>query len=49
MVPLTTLVGTCFVVYNKNYCQSQNIDVTANDRTAYVVEPIEKWGDLFLS
>jgi len=48
MVPLTTLVGPCFVVYNKNYCQSQNNDIIDDDRTAYIVEPMAKWGDLFL-
>ena len=49
MVPLTALVGPCFVVYNKNYCVSQDNDVIVDDRTAYVVEPMRKWGDLFLS
>ena len=49
MVPLTALVGPCFVVYNKNYCVSQDNDVIVDDRTAYVVEPMKKWGDLFLS
>ena len=49
MVPLTALVGPCFVVYNKNYCVSQDNDVIVDDRTEYVVEPMRKWGDLFPS
>ena len=48
MVPLTALVGPCFVVYNKNYCVSQDNEVIVDDRTAYVVEPMKKWGELFL-
>ena len=48
MVPLTTLFGPCFVVYSKIYCQSQNNDIIDDDRTAYIVEPMAKWGDLFL-
>lgn len=47
-IPLTTLVGPCFVVYHKHYCQSQDIEVIADDRTVYVIEPIQLWGDLFL-
>lgn len=48
MVPLNTLIDPCFVVYNKNYCQNQDIDIVVDDRTSYVVESMQKWGKLFL-
>ena len=38
MVPLSTLVGPCFVAYNKNY----NGDMK-DDRTGYVVKPMSEW------
>ena len=48
MVPSTTLVGPCFVVYNKTQCQCHDVDIILDDRNAYVVEPIQKWEELFL-
>ena len=38
MVPLSTLVGPYFVVYNKSY-NGNNRD----DRTGYVVKPMSEW------
>ena len=43
MVPLSTLVGPCFVVCNKDYNGDQS-----TDRTAYVVKPMTKWADEFI-
>ena len=48
MVPLITLVGPCFVVYNKNYCENTINNVHADDRLAYIVEPTRKWRNAFL-
>ena len=48
MVPLSTLVGTCFVVYNKGYTKTTNDNMHIDDRTAYIMEPMAKWGDSFL-
>jgi hypothetical protein len=47
MIPLSCIVGPCFVVYNKNYTNSAYDDVQ-DDRTAYIVEPMCKWGERFL-
>ena len=49
MVPLSTLAGPCFVVYNQNYTSSKpsNSNII-DDRTAYVVKPMREWGDEFL-
>ena len=49
MVPLSTLAGPCFVVYNQNYTSSRasNSNII-DDRTAYVVKPMREWGDEFL-
>ena len=43
MVPLSTLVGPCFVVCNKDYNGDQS-----TDRTVYVVKPMTKWADEFI-
>ena len=48
MVPLSTLVGPCFVVYNKDYTKTTIDNIHMDDRTAYIVEPMAKWGDSFL-
>ena len=48
MVPLSSLTGPCFVVYNKNYVDSEPNKPIADDRTAYVVKPMREWGDQFL-
>ena len=48
MVPLSSLTGPCFVVYNKNYVDSEPNKPISDDRTAYVVKPMREWGDQFL-
>ena len=48
MVPLSTLVGPCFVVYNKDYTKTTNDNMHMDDRTAYIVEPMAKREDSFL-
>ena len=48
MVPLSTLVGPCFVVYNKDYTDTTHYNMHIDDRTAYIVELMEKWGDSYL-
>ena len=44
MVPLITLAGPCFVVYNKDYTNTTNDNMHIDDRTADIVEPMAKWG-----
>ena len=49
MVPLTSLVGPCFVLYDKNYYDSDiadNIDI--DHMIAYSVNLMINWGDAFL-
>ena len=49
MVPLSTLVGPCFVVPNKDYCADEILhDTYADDKTAYIIKPMSAWGDMFL-
>ena len=50
MVPFTSLVGPCFVVNNNIYCDTKD-NGTNNiaKQTAYVVEPMTKWGDMFMT
>ncbi len=47
-VPLSCLIGPCFVVQNRDYVNLDNNDVTEDDSTAYVIEPMNKWGKIFL-
>ena len=48
MVQLSPLVGLYFVTYNKDYNNTTNNNIHIYDKTAYIVDPMEKWGDLFL-
>ena len=48
MVPLITLAGPCCVVYKIDYTNTTNDNIHRDDRTAYIVEPMAKWGDSFL-
>jgi hypothetical protein len=49
IIPLASLVAPCYVIYNKNYCEhNDQHDVYTDDRTAYIVKPMSKWGDMFL-
>ena len=47
-VPLSTLTGPCFAVYNKNYTKTTNDNLHMDDRASYIVEPMAKWRDVFL-
>ena len=44
IVPLITLIDPWFVVYNKDYCDSNNDIILQDDDTMYIVEPLRKWG-----
>ena len=48
IVPLSTIVGPCFVVYNKNYGNPENINGNQGEATAYIIEPMKNWGEAFL-
>ena len=49
LVPLSSLTGPCFVVLNRNYCDRvSDKDICATDNTAYIVQPMDIWGELFL-
>ncbi len=49
LVPLSSLVKPCFVIYNKNYGGITNDDGQyGDDTTAYIVKPMKDWPDLFL-
>ena len=43
VVPLSTILGPCFVEYNKNYNDNKR-----DDRTGYVVKPMSEWAHEFL-
>ena len=47
MLPLSTLLGPCYTVYNKDYISSTEERII-DDRTAYVVKPMCDWADEFL-
>ena len=50
LIPLSTLVGPCYVVYDNNFLCNRNIiaNLDHEKRTAYVVQPMNKWGNIFL-
>ena len=48
MIPLTFLVEPCFVIYTKKYCEQGMYNKHTDDRTAYVVNPMSMWGNVFL-
>ena len=49
LVPLSAIRGPCFVIQNKNYCDgSSDRDASVNDGTAYIVDPMDKWANVFL-
>ena len=41
-------MGPCFVYINKDYNGSGNVNQQIDDRTANIVKPMKKWGDMFL-
>ena len=41
LVPLSALVGPCFVIYNKNYCKDKNNNESyEHDSSAYIIKPM---------
>ena len=43
LIPLSSIVKPCFVVYNKNYTSStDDTDPCEDDNTAYVVRPMKE-------
>ena len=48
IVPLSTIVGPFFVVYNKNYGNPENMNGNQGEATAYIIEPMKNWGEAFL-
>jgi hypothetical protein len=49
IVPLTSLVAPCYVIYNKSYREhNDQHNVYTDYRTAYIVKPMSQWGDMFL-
>ena len=50
LVPLSSLVEPCYVVYNYNYCERQNEnDKCEHDSTAFVIKSVKEWSNLFIS
>ena len=50
LIPLSSIVKPCFVVYNKNYTSSiGDTDPCEDDNTAYIVRPMKEWSDMFMS
>ena len=48
MVPLTSLIESCYLVVNKNHCDRNIVDdIYIDDMTAYIVRIMNKWGDNF--
>lgn len=48
ILPLSTLVGPWFVVYNTDYHDKNTDNVIQVEITTYIVEPMKKWGNTFL-
>ena len=48
LVPLSALVGPCFVIENKNYCEDKGDDSIEQDDSAYVIKPTNMWSESFL-
>ena len=50
LIPLSSIVKPCFVVYNKNYTSSiGDTDPCEDDNTTYIVRPMKEWSDMFIS
>ena len=49
MITLISLLEPCFVFYNKNYCEKDMYNRHTDERTAYVVNPMSMWGNIFLA
>ena len=49
LVPLSSLVKPCFVIYNRNYCDNiDENDICEHDSTAYIVKPMREWPECFI-
>jgi len=49
LIPLSSLVDPCYVVYNFNYCERQNEnDICEHDSTAFVIKSVKEWSNLFI-
>ena len=49
LVPLSSLVKPCFVIYNKHYIGNLNDNSQhGEENQAYVVKPMKEWSDIFL-
>ena len=48
LVPLSSLIGPCFVVQNKDYTSGIYSDNNETDNTCYVVKPKSSWPNAFL-
>ena len=49
LLPLESIYAPCFVVNNNNYVDSVGSNnAIDDDRTAYVVKPMNEWADEFL-
>ena len=48
ILSLITLVEPYFFVYNKDYTNNTNDKMHKDDRIAYIVKHMAKWGDSFL-
>ena len=48
LVPLSSLIGPCFVVQNKDYTSGIYLDDNETDNTCYVVQPKSSWPNAFL-
>ena len=49
MIPLTSLLAPCFVIYTKNYYEQDMYNRHSGDRTAYIVNPMSMCGDKLLA
>ena len=48
LVPLSALVGPCFVIENKNYCENKDDNSIEQDNSAYLIKPTNIWSESFL-
>ena len=49
LVPLSSLVKPCFVIYNRNYCDNiDENDICEHDSTACIAKPMREWPECFI-
>ena len=50
LVPISSLVESCYVVYNYNYCERRDENEKCeHDSTAFVIKPVSEWSQLFIN